>query len=134
MVATAILIPITSILAIALVIYYFIRVKHEEKMKILEKDFNGEELKEVLIRRPRSIGEPLRMVKWGMILIGIGLAILIGNQFDYEHQEAMTIGFLFLFPGVALILFYVFYNRLSNQQHEDEQTMLSEKQNSVSDS
>jgi hypothetical protein len=65
--------------------------------------------------------DPLSNVKWGMVLIGIGLALLLGQLFPYDITEAMTIGFMFLFAGLAFLIYYFIQKVKSNGDDESEE-------------
>ncbi len=117
-----ILVPIVFFIVIGFVLYYYLRVKHEEKMRIIEKGLSAEEIKYLFDETPQKSPSPLRNAKWGIILISIGLAIIIGMQMDYAVRDEMTIGFIFLFPGLGLLLYYGLFGRkeLKQIQKQDE--------------
>ena len=50
-------------------------------------------------------------LKWGMVLVGIGLGLIVGQNFGEEIQVAM----LFIFAGAALVLYYVLARALSRR-------------------
>lgn len=50
--------------------------------------------------------DPLSSLKWGLVLIGLGAALFIGRLFSYEMQEEATVGFMFLFSGLAFLIYY----------------------------
>lgn len=109
-----ILIPITLFLVIGIIVFYFFRYRFLERQSIIEKGLGGEELKTMLGRRERSESDGTNMAKWGIIAIAIGLAILIGTQFEDE----VTFGLVFLLPGIGLLIFYQFFSKNKNDSKE----------------
>ncbi len=107
---TEILIPITFFIAVSIVIYQYFHGRHLEKMKIIEKGVGGDELKHLLGHYKKN-SDNLNLVKFGIILIGIGLAILIGNFMPEESNEQVTLSLIFLFPGIGLLIFYHFFQK-----------------------
>lgn len=98
-------IPITLFSATAFVLFFFFRYRYLERQAIIEKGISGEELKEMFKKHPKQkTKNDANLAKWGIILIAIGLAILIGTQFSDEVMLAL----IFIFPGIGLLLFYKF--------------------------
>jgi len=48
----------------------------------------------------------LSALKWGLVLVGIGLAFLFGQLFGPELRGEMTVGGIFLFAGIGLLIYY----------------------------
>lgn len=111
---TEVFIPITLFAAIAFIIFYYLRYRYLERQSIIEKGLSGEDLKNMLGKPPRRESNGTNMAKWGIIAIAIGLAILIGTQFE----EEVTFGLIFLFPGIGLLIFYQFFAKPKHSQHE----------------
>lgn len=68
------------------------RGKVDENVKFLYQNFGAR--------------DPLSSVKWGMVLIGIGLAFLLGQLFPYSVSDEAVIGLMFLFAGVGFLVYY----------------------------
>lgn len=68
------------------------RGKVDENVKFLYQNF--------------AARDPLSSVKWGMVLIGIGLAFLLGQLFPYSVSDEAVIGLMFLFAGVGFLVYY----------------------------
>lgn len=98
---TEILIPIASFITIAVCIK--IISDHKIRRRLIEKGLVEEKIKYLY---PNSF-QPLASVKWGLVLIGIGAAFLIGRVFSREISEEITIGLMFLFAGIGFIVYYV---------------------------
>lgn len=94
------LIPIASFFAVVAIIK-FISDNRIRRM-LIEKGMVDEKLKYLYREPDRSLSS----IKWGMVLIGIGLALLIGQVFRYDLSDEATIGLMFLFAGLGFIIYY----------------------------
>jgi len=45
-------------------------------------------------------------VKWGLVLIALGIALLLAQYLPYRFSEEMTFGLMFLLAGIAFIIYY----------------------------
>ena len=52
-------------------------------------------------------------MKWGLVLIGIGLALFIGQLFPYDIKEEITIGGMFFLAGVGFLIYYFIVKNIS---------------------
>jgi hypothetical protein len=81
-------------------------------MAMIEKGMAAEEIKSLYARSAWRSGpgrsDPLSSLKWGMICIGVGAAILLGMWLRdaYMMSEGVYPGLIALFGGIGLILFY----------------------------
>jgi len=100
-------IPITLFTITGVILYYWLKSRHELKMAILEKGTNADELK-YLLGSYKKFYNKQSPAKWGLILISIGLAIITGSIFQSitYMEEEITFGLVFLFPGIALLFYY----------------------------
>ena len=99
-----ILIPITMFLAIGVVLYHYVKTRHTERMAIIEKGLNDEQLRYFKTRK-RGIDSGWS-IKLGSVLIGVGLAVVIGAMVPYDIQDSITVGLIFMLPGIGLLLVY----------------------------
>lgn len=51
-------------------------------------------------------------LKWGMVLIALGLALFIGKILPEDYQEEMTFGLMLLFAGIAFLIYYFLSKRM----------------------
>jgi hypothetical protein len=70
--------------------------------KLISQNMVDDRVKYLFLKPTAEI--TLSSIKWGMILIGIGLAMFIRSLFPYYVSEEMTLGLIFLFSGLALII------------------------------
>ena len=98
-----------DILIVAIIfgsIVFLLKTLSDNRIKriALEKERVNENIKDLFPAKANgSVGSAL---KWGMVLIGIGLALLIGEIFAYDISEGGVVGLTFLFAGGALLLYY----------------------------
>jgi uncharacterized membrane protein len=83
---------------------------------LIESGQLDEKAKFLYLKGEKSACELLSSVKWGMVMIGIGLALLIGQLFPESVSEGMTIGFMFLFAGIAFLIYYAMKKKQSPEQ------------------
>ena len=68
-------------------------------------------------------------LKWGMVLISLGLAIFLGKiisatdfgGFRYHDEEALTFALMFIFGGVSLIVYHVMAVRYIKKAEKSKQ-------------
>lgn len=109
-----ILIPITFFIAVAIVLFNFLKSRHSERMAIIDKGLNEEQLS-YLLRTKKAPSTNEWSLKLGAILIGVGLAVLLGTMAPYDVKEAVITGLIFLFPGIGLLLVYMFSGKKSEE-------------------
>jgi hypothetical protein len=105
-----VLIPITMFLATGATIIIWLITRHRERITMIEKGLSVEQMKSLTQRDPqREIRrDPLGSLKWGIIFVLGGLAIMIGNylHMQFNTDESVTFGLITLFVGIGLITFY----------------------------
>ncbi|RMH79518.1 MAG: hypothetical protein D6681_19105 [Calditrichaeota bacterium] len=69
---------------------------------------------------PAPQSSPLESVKWGMVLIGIGLAFLLGQLFPEQLGDGGTIGLAFLFSGIGFLLYYRLAKATSQKNGQED--------------
>ena len=100
-----IFIPITMFAAIGIVLYQFIKSRHAERMAIIDKGLSEEQLS-YLLKSKKAMTNSTWSLKLGAVLVGVGLAVIIGSLVPYDLQEEFTTGLVFMLPGIALLLVY----------------------------
>ncbi len=114
------LVPITFFITAGFIVYYTLHTRNMERMKIIEQGVSGDDLKKLLGQIEKKPGDPLTMAKWGIILISVGLAILICAFVDSRLQEEITIGLIFLFPGIGLLIYYRLFGKVNHDSKNDD--------------
>lgn len=89
------------------------------RRKLIDKGLIDENVKYLYSNRLES--QAPASLKWGMVLIAVGAAILIGQFVPYSFQEEATISGMFIMAGVALIAYYFLAKRLIAKSKEEKQ-------------
>lgn len=101
---------VTAIVFGTLVLIIKILSDNRIRKSLIDSGQVDEKAKFLYFRAERNVPDPLNSVKWGMVLIGLGLALLIGqfiSQFvQYGDTDGITIGLMFLFAGIAFLIYY----------------------------
>lgn len=112
-----ILIPITLFVSIAVVLYNFVKTRHAERMAIIEKGLNEDQLKYLLNTKKKEVSLDSWSLKFGAILVGVGIAVIIGSLVPYDIQDEITVGSIFLLPGIGLMLVYKYtYDKIEKNK------------------
>ncbi len=94
-------------LTILLIFGSFIISRHKERMSIIEKGLNAEDMKALYTTwaKPTS---PLSSLKWGILLVMVGLAVILGVWLHsmYFLGDGIIPGLIAVFGGVGLLLYY----------------------------
>ncbi|UCF78036.1 MAG: hypothetical protein JSW03_07935 [Candidatus Eiseniibacteriota bacterium] len=104
--------PLTLGIAFIILIAVIVKTLSDNKIKrrLIEKGVVDDKLASLLDERPEL--RVLSVLKWAFVLIGIGLAVIAGRLApDYYSREYMM-GFMFLFAGIGLVLYYAIARRV----------------------
>lgn len=55
-------------------------------------------------------------LKWGMVLVALGLAFLVAQFFNFRHDDAVLFALLFIFGGAALVAYYFIGKKMLEKQ------------------
>ncbi|MCI0515415.1 hypothetical protein L0128_19550 [candidate division KSB1 bacterium] len=92
--------------------YFIIKVLSDNHLrrKLIEKNMVNENVR-FLFQEKVEMYLPASL-KWGMVLISLGSAILIGQFVPRSYQDEITVALLLLFAGLALVIYYLIGIRL----------------------
>ncbi len=90
------------------------------RKRLIESGQVDEKVTYLYFQSGKRMVDPLNSVKWGMVLVGIGLALLLGQLFPYNISQEMTIGFMFLFAGFAFLIYYFLQKGQSEEAPAEE--------------
>jgi len=113
-----VLVPIVVVPVFFIAIVLVVRTISDNavRRKVIDKGLVNEEVK-FLFAREYADYLPLSL-KWGMVMIALGVAILIGQLVPYSFQDEATISGMFILGGLALILYYLLTR---NQQRNNKE-------------
>jgi hypothetical protein len=82
--------------------------RHRERMGMIEKGMKAEDIKALFVRNFRE-PHPLTSLKWGIIFVAVGLAVLLGLFLHsaYGMEGGIYPGLIAVFGGAGLILYYL---------------------------
>ncbi len=104
---------ITGLIFFSIVIIIKILSDNRIKNRLIEKEMINENLKYLYYGSSQYL-LPSSM-KWGMVLIGIGLAIFIGMVMPSEIRGEITAGCIFLMAGIGLLIYYLIARKISER-------------------
>jgi len=101
-------IPIVLFISAAAVIIMNIASRHRERLTMIEKGLSAEDIKTLFSREQRR-DNSLGVLKWGILAIFVGAAVLVGNYLDsvYGLKDGIIVGLVTLSGGLGLVVFYV---------------------------
>ena len=116
-----ILVPIVVVPTIFLAFFYIIKTISDNNLrrKIVDKGLLDENVRHLFPAEKSESSFPASL-KWGMVLVAIGAAMLIGQLVPYAKEEEATIISMFILSGLALIVFYLLENRMSKSKDKSD--------------
>ncbi|MCD4683957.1 MAG: hypothetical protein K8R86_11795 [Bacteroidales bacterium] len=105
----------------AIVAMVYLGIRKKERMSMLEKGVDAS-----VFFTPKKRNS--YALKYGLLLIGVALGILIGNilattsAFMYE-KEAAYFSMIFLFGGLALVIYYFMAKKMVNEDDDEDSLM-----------
>ncbi len=105
----------------AIVAMVYLGIRKKERMSMLEKGVDAS-----VFFTPKKRNS--YALKYGLLLIGVALGILIGNilattsAFMYE-KEAAYFSKIFLFGGLALVIYYFMAKKMVNDEDDEDSLM-----------
>ena len=106
-----VLVPIASFIFVFLTVKAFL--DYRNRQKLIEKGLVDENIKYLFAAKQEGPVSP--SLKWGLVLIAIGVAVFIGQTVKSEKAEEITIGAMFTLAGLALLLYYAIANRAAKK-------------------
>jgi len=90
-----------------ILIFWAIYTKHRERMRLIEKGISPEEVKK-FFAEAEKIKDPLRGLRWGIILSFLGGGIIIANLLYEKLQldDGFSFGFVLMFLGLGFLVYY----------------------------
>jgi len=93
--------------SVSVVLGSWIFTRHRERMEMIDKGMKSEDIKALYSTGARN-PNPLSSLRWGILAVGTGFAILAGMALHgwYGASEGVFPALITLFAGIGLILFY----------------------------
>jgi len=91
------------------------------RRRVLDKAATDPEAAQRLYGHPELLN--LSSLKWGMVLVGIGLAWLISRWMPYRYWHDETVfGLMFLLAGVGMLVYYPIAQRKIKKIEQKERS------------
>ena len=106
-----IFIPISMFAATVLILWIIFSNRNKERMALIEKGADASMFK--------SKWNRLSTLKWGMLLIGVGIGILLGNILETVtllEERVSYPSMILLFGGISLISYYVLAGKIQKKE------------------
>ncbi len=112
--------PVLVLLVIFGGIVGIIRAASEARFRnrLIEKGMVDEKV-QALLTKTHGFDNNLNNLKWGMVLMAIGLAALLSQILPYDMEDGGTIGLMFIFGGLAFLIYYPIAQRCQKRQEQD---------------
>jgi len=100
-----VLVPIVVVPTIFFSIYLVIKTISDNgvRRKLVDKGMVDENARALFQTRVET---PENSLKYGMILIALGIAVMVGMYVPSYMQEEITISGMFILGGLALVIYY----------------------------
>ena len=101
------------------VIAYVVKIilENATRRKLIDKSMVDENVKYLYADVPET--RILSALKWGMVAIAIGLAVFVGQMVPSVLREEVTIGCMFIFGGLALVIYYAISKKMLDKAKEE---------------
>lgn len=100
---------ITGIVFFSFVAIIKILSDNRLRNRLVDKGIVDENVKYLF--QPKQVTQPLASIKWGMILVAIGLALLVIQILPHNFEEEGALGLVLVLAGIALFIYYYIANR-----------------------
>ncbi len=99
---------------------YVIKILSDNRVRnrLIEKGILDEKVKFLYLDTFQK--KNFSSLKWGMVLIALGLALFIGEILPEDNQEEMTFGLMLLFAGIAFLIYYFLTKRMITKTSAEE--------------
>lgn len=87
------------------------------RRKMLDQHVS-DEMVEAILQKGKSEPSALGALKWGLIVLGVGGALILVELFSIDADEPLAYGMLFLAAGAGLIAYYLI---ASAHEHVDRE-------------
>ncbi|KPK99363.1 MAG: hypothetical protein AMJ91_08110 [candidate division Zixibacteria bacterium SM23_73_3] len=101
------------------VVAYIVKIilENATRRKLIDKGMVDENVKYLYADVPET--RILSALKWGMVAIAIGLAVFVGQMVPSVLREEVTIGCMFIFGGLALVIYYAISKKMLDKAKEE---------------
>jgi len=91
------------------------------RRRILDRAASDPKATQNLFAHPELMN--LSSLKWGMVLVGIGLAWLISRWMPYYWHDETVFGLMFLLAGIGMLAYYPIAQRKMKKIEQQERRL-----------
>ena len=91
------------------------------RRRLMDKAASDIEASKALRLHPEMVN--LSSLKWGMVLVGIGLAWLVSRWMPYYWHDETVVGMMFLLAGIGMLIYYPIAQRKLKQIEQEERSL-----------
>ena len=125
----ALMIPILAVLGVCALIFGIVYLKRRERMAMIERGMDPRLYEE--LRPAKRAPAPYATLKWGLLLTGAGLGLLLSvilvttclAGMDDNTKPGVFFGLISIFGGLGLIISFL-VEKKSYEKHQQEETSL----------
>ncbi len=88
------------------------RLRH----RILEKGLTGVNVQNLF--QKESVSGSQSALKWGILLLGVGLVLLVSQLIPVEFSDEATFGAMFITAGICLLVYYFVVPKIAEKPEE----------------
>lgn len=116
-----VIIPVVFFLMTGLVLGLWLLTRHKERITMIERGLKAEEIRSFYARGILR-ANPLASLKWGIVFVSIGVAVILGMWLRsvFYVTEGIFPALIALCGGTGLIIFY----RIASRKPPQEPTAL----------
>jgi hypothetical protein len=112
--------PVIAVFGAAVLIVKY-SLDFKTRQKLIDKGLVDEKVKYLFFQNSgMTNGSSL---KWGMVLVAIGLGALAGMITPEEYDSTLAIAMMLILGGIALILYYAISSRLSKKNQDSSSSL-----------
>lgn len=116
----ALFIPIITVLVTGAIILYYIYGQNKIRESVIEKGILDEKVKFLFQKpeKPLTIRYKLKYLRWGLIILGFGIGLMIGFNLDraYEAGELIATSIL-ISVGIVLIIYFLIERKFESKEN-----------------
>jgi hypothetical protein len=87
------------------------------KNRLIDAGKTGEKIENLNLSAD-LYSNPINAIKWGLVLLGIGLAFMLGQLFPYRISDSSTFGLMLIFAGIGFLVYYFIAKKVTQQPQQ----------------
>jgi hypothetical protein len=92
------------------------------KNRLIDSAAAGEKMANLNITADH-FNNPINAIKWGLVLLGVGSAFMLGQLFPWRMSDSTTFGLMLIFGGAAFLIYYFIAKNIQQHHQQEPHTM-----------